>query len=144
MRELTREHAAKAPPNQQYRPPVVNLVKPPAKQLQRVRFRADIGTQAPRMHSPARPSGRAADVHRRSIAGQETRKDERRRPVLRTSRADGTKPRQITWKMPGDFAKAVPARRRKVVRVNRAGNSGSRGPRPFHDSQDDMFSFPKQ
>lgn len=85
------------------------------------------------MNPPAGPRQRPADVHRRSVAGQETREDECRWPVLRAARAHRAKSGKEARKVPGEFAKAVPPRRSEVVRVNRAGSPGDRGSCPLHD-----------
>ena len=73
------------------------------------------------MSAPARPRERAADVHRRPVGGEEAGDDQRRRPVLRAARAERAEPGKQPRQVPGEFAHAMPARRRKVVRVNRAG-----------------------
>jgi hypothetical protein len=84
------------------------------------------------MHAPTRTRQSAADVHSRPITGQETRKDERRRPILRAARARWAKSGKNAGKMPRQFAQPMPARRREVVRVNRASRAGNRGSHPFH------------
>src|SRR5207244_4259455 len=93
---------------------------------------AEIQSEAPRMHAPTRARQGPADVHGRSITSEETRKDERWRPILRAARAHRAKSREQAWDMPGNFTQSVPSRRSKIVRVNRAGRAGNRGSRPFH------------
>ena len=94
------------------------------------------------MHAPARPRERAPDIHRRAITREETRENERGRPVLRASRAHRAKSRKEPWQVPRDFAHSLPTRRRKVVRVNRAGSPGNFGPHPLHDVKDMVFELP--
>ena len=87
----------------------------------------------PRIDPPARAGEGSADIHRGPVGGEETREDERRRPVLRASRAQrgqvlqgsagGARRLRASGCQPG---------RRKVVRVNRAGSPGSRGSLPLH------------
>ena len=65
------------------------------------------------MGAPAGAGERAAQVHRRPVGGEETGDDQRRRPVLRAARAERAEAGEQAREVPGDFAHAVPARRRQ-------------------------------
>jgi hypothetical protein len=93
MRQLPREHPAKAPADQKDWTAVMDFVQPLTELVERIVPGAPIYAEAPRVHTPPRPGERPAQVHRGAIAGKESRENERRRPVLRAARADGTKPR---------------------------------------------------
>src|SRR3954449_9769399 len=115
MCEFTSEHPAETPANEQYSPAVVYFIKTRTEQLHRVRFRATVQSEAPRVNTPSRPGESAPHIHRRPVGCQETRKDERWRPVLGTPRAHRAKSRKKTRKVPGQLTPAAPGRRGNVV-----------------------------
>jgi hypothetical protein len=69
MRELAGEHPAKAPPDQEHGPAVIDFVEPPPELLERIGPGAAIHAEVPRMDAPPGTREGTADVHRRTIAG---------------------------------------------------------------------------
>ena len=62
------------------------------------------------MDPPAGPREGSADIHGGAVAGQETREDERRRPVLRAARAHGAEACKEAREVPSDFTHSLPTR----------------------------------
>ena len=92
MRQLTGEHAAQTPADQQYLAIFGDLIEPSLEQLKRIRLRARIDPEQPRVRAPACPRQRPPQLHRRAVGGEEAGNDQHRRPVLGTARAEWAKP----------------------------------------------------
>ena len=85
------------------------------------------------MRAPTGPSECAAEVHRRSVGGEETRDDENWWAIFRSARAEraetGKHPRQA----PGNLPEAVPAWWREIVGIELARRAQRCGcPFPLH------------
>ena len=125
----------------------LNLVEPFPEKVERIGLGAQIDAEQPGMQSPAGAGEGAAKVHRRAVGGEEAGDNQCGRTVLRAARTERPKAREQAWQMPGDFGNPSPARRCKIVRMNRAPLSRGRAARecvPTSCAEDEVFPLPEQ